>query len=1178
MPRLRTLGQLHVDGESARALGSPRKALALLAFLVRQPRRTARRAELADLLWGDRDERLARQSLRQALVDLKRVLGDAIAVEAEVVLVPESGVELDADAFAADVAAGRFEAAIARWGGEFLADLDDLGGERYRAWLEAERERLRRLLAVALDEVVGGAECRGDWAGAAAWGERWATLLPLDERGYLRAVRALRVGARPRDALVRHAALMARMTAELGMAPAAELVRLGAELERQARAESKPQAPAPAIATPDLVGRADAFERLAAAWEDARRGVGGVVVLLGPRGAGCTRLADELMSWVRARGEPHIVLAASGRSAGTSAWATARTLLAPLATSPGVAAAPADVLGALAELIPAFRERYAGLDDRSPTPPRLDAAAERVLAEVASESPVLLVVDDVAAADAPSRELAMGIARRPPAGALVVLTATADEWDALPGTREVRAQSSARVVPLPPLSGPDVEVLLASAIHLEAAERHELATRLHAERRSTPLAVLEALYGLVESGVLRADASGVYRHSRGMAVSAEQLAAPAPRLPATRRKAFALVAVAVALATIGTILARARVRRTDAPVTTVAVLPFAVRGGDAYRYLGEGMVTLLSAKLDGAGALRPADARATLGVAEREAGTPADPERGARIAARVGAGTYILGDVVEVDGRLRLQAAAYRGGGEPIAQAGVEGAPADLFALVDSLASGLLPRLSPGPQQLTRLAAATTSSLSALKAYLEGEQLFRAGAFLPAVSAFRRAAADTTFALANYSLSVAGWWADETDLVGVAADRARRHSERLADRDRRLLSAWDTLLHGDTRQAERLYRAILGIEPENVEVWSQLGEVLFHYAPRYGAPIAGSRTAFERVLAFEPGHTSAVLHLARVAGTEGRLADLDSLTLRILRGDSTGDWSLEARPLRAFALGDTVLQARALRELARTSDGRIWNEALYVWLSARNLSGTRRLVALLTDSARAPEVRAFGHVALAFLDVADARPDAMRAELDHAAALDSVMAREHRALLYAFPFVAASPEELRATREDLRAWDAFATPSRLGASHVGGVHDDVHPILREYLIGALSARMGDEPEVRRRAARLAAVEGPPDVIAFARAAGQSLRAQAAWAGGRPADAATLFERALRTETRVTRLGASPFYARGLERYLYAQVLDRLGRRGEADRWYASVHSAPLFNVAFAGPARQARRP
>jgi len=143
------------------------------------------------------------------------------------------------------------------------------------------------------------------------------------------------------------------------------------------------------------------------------------------------------------------------------------------------------------------------------------------------------------------------------------------------------------------------------------------------------------------------------------------------------------------------------------------VLPFTVRGGEALAYLGDGIVNLLGAALDGAGSWRPADARATF-AAVREAGGPAlDTQSGNRVAKRLRAGMYVLGDVIEAGGQLQIEAAVYSVGGgcglgsrantlvecaapEPLTKAVVTGAVDSAFTLVDRLAARLLGGLRGG--------------------------------------------------------------------------------------------------------------------------------------------------------------------------------------------------------------------------------------------------------------------------------------------------------------------------------------------------------------------------------------------------------------------------------------------------------------------------------------------------
>jgi hypothetical protein len=78
MLHLRTLGELRLEGTAAPALSSRRKELVLLAYLARRSPRPLARMEAAALLWPERDERRARQSLRQALLELRHLVGDGL--------------------------------------------------------------------------------------------------------------------------------------------------------------------------------------------------------------------------------------------------------------------------------------------------------------------------------------------------------------------------------------------------------------------------------------------------------------------------------------------------------------------------------------------------------------------------------------------------------------------------------------------------------------------------------------------------------------------------------------------------------------------------------------------------------------------------------------------------------------------------------------------------------------------------------------------------------------------------------------------------------------------------------------------------------------------------------------------------------------------------------------------
>src|SRR5215208_6913068 len=119
MLRLQTLGEIRLTGSDGDLLAGRRKELVLLAYLARRSPRAVRRDELIGLFWDERDEARARSSLRQALLQLRRAVGDGLTVDREMVRLAQDVVAMDAAMFDADARAGRDRDAVDRWGGDF---------------------------------------------------------------------------------------------------------------------------------------------------------------------------------------------------------------------------------------------------------------------------------------------------------------------------------------------------------------------------------------------------------------------------------------------------------------------------------------------------------------------------------------------------------------------------------------------------------------------------------------------------------------------------------------------------------------------------------------------------------------------------------------------------------------------------------------------------------------------------------------------------------------------------------------------------------------------------------------------------------------------------------------------------------------------------------------------------
>jgi serine/threonine-protein kinase len=333
-------------------------------------------------------------------------------------------------------------------------------------------------------------------------------------------------------------------------------------------------------------------------------------------------------------------------------------------------------------------------------------------------------------------------------------------------------------------------------------------------------------------------------------------------VPSILGRKAALVALSVLLLLGGAWLARGWLA---APVPGVsherlAVLPFSTSGSSNIAYLAEGMVDLLSRNLNGAGDLRTIDAGTVLTAGAKAGTRPGDAAAGRALARHLGAGLYVIGSVHAVGGRLRIQAdlrnQADTSDGT-LARATAEGDTTQLFQLVDRLSADLLAGRGRGlSSRLMQSAALTTRSLAALKHYLMGEQHLRGGegSFDSAIAGFQRAiAVDSTFALAHYRLGVAAGWAGRPGISGPATKRALALGDRLEDRDRRLLSAFDAFQRGRADEAEEQYRAILRDYPDDLEAEFQLATLFYLYNAARGRPISQATEPFDHVLALDPG-------------------------------------------------------------------------------------------------------------------------------------------------------------------------------------------------------------------------------------------------------------------------------------------------------------------------------------
>jgi DNA-binding SARP family transcriptional activator len=500
MLSLRTLGRLSLEDGPKTVLSGRRKALAFLAYLLRQGGRPLGRDELASMFWPTADEGRARQSLRTMLTELRGAVGDLLEVDAEHVRIAQGAIELDASLIEAEVARGHFKSAVGRWSGEFLDGLEDVGDDRWRFWLETERTGLRTQLAFALERLSAEAETSGQWPEAVEYAEQWARLVPSDERAATRVVQSLRAAGRESEAIARHAALSRVVEEHSGATPSATFVRLV-----RGRLEERGTPGVRGLLTPDLVGRESALSTLTRAWSEASRGPGRCVLVEGDEGLGRTRLLEEFARFLRtARAEAVVVVARAFASERSRSFAALRAMLDPLAEVPGLSAMPPALLASLGEVSPAIADRFPGGASRG----HVDEAFTRLIGEVAYESPLALLIDDAPLADANSLDAIVRLALRPPERVLLVLSGTPDAWHRAGASDELRRAAHVSRVHLGPLDVDQTRRFAESVLPLEPHVGEALATRLHAETGGRPALLQLAIRQLVESGALTPGPTG----------------------------------------------------------------------------------------------------------------------------------------------------------------------------------------------------------------------------------------------------------------------------------------------------------------------------------------------------------------------------------------------------------------------------------------------------------------------------------------------------------------------------------------------------------------------------------------------------------------------------------------------------------------------------------------------
>jgi DNA-binding SARP family transcriptional activator/TolB-like protein len=652
-----------------------------------------------------------------------------------------------------------------------------------------------------------------------------------------------------------------------------------------------------------------------------------------------------------------------------------------------------------------------------------------------------------------------------------------------------------------------------------------------------------------------------------------------PRLPSRpwwRSWRAAAAAVALILTPSLVVWASRATRSLPAAVATesgqkVAVFPFAYRGRPDLAYLADGLPELLSISVSGLSGVSVVDPRALSRTGPAEA-TLAGGEGARRIAREYGADHFLVGSVIEAGGQIQVTAEFHDTEGERVVTVSERAeSEAQLFSLLDDLVRRLVAAEAfPNASQLERAAALTTSSLPALRHFLEGERVFRAGLFLDATHAFDAATHDdSTFALAFYRGAVASLWSEHADFDAARQKlaRARQFRSQVSELDGLLLDALDEFLQGHLFRAEVLYESVLTRQPENLEAWFQLGETRFHYGGIRGREATESEEAWRRILAIAPNDRAALIHLSAIAARKGHPV-LDTLEARLttLGGDSV--MVPQIRALRVFSSGSPEEQEAFVREMGLQPRETVRSTASYVARFLRDIEAADQIAEVLTTDSRPVADRLEGHLLRAYLELAQGRVHAADASLSAAARLDSAAAGFHRLILASVPTVAL---ERRSGGERLEL--ALRVPESSPGPMPSHFDGSAGSGLLLYGRALAYARAGGEDGALLSTARALIENANPHAKPFVQALAHALTAQRRL--DRNEDAAAGEELAVGlagVERWYENLRESWVRALVRERFLLAELELRQGNPDRAEDFLRSLADNSVAEMPYLGPS------
>jgi DNA-binding SARP family transcriptional activator len=520
----RILGPLElVENGHAVDIGGTKQA-ALLAMLLLHANEIVSSDRLIDALWPARPPETAPKAIQVYVSELRKLVGRGrLLTKAPGYLLRLGRDELDLDRFEAllsearkqegESAAAKLREALALWRGPPLAEFADHG------FAQSEIAHLEELRISCVEERVDADLAAGRHTELVGELEALVKEYPLRERSRSQLMLALYRSGRQAEALQTYQDARRLLVEQLGIEPSRQLRDLHqAVLNQDAALDlAAERGDATEATTGAFVGRERELDELVRGLNDSFAGRGRLFLVAGEPGIGKSRLADELAVHARKRGARAVVGRCWEAGGAPAYWPWVQSLRACFAET-GVEALREQLsTGAadLAQLLPELREAMPDLADPLPLEAetarfRLFEAVSAFLRRAAETRPVLLVLDDLHAADEPSLLMLRFLARELGDSRVLVVAAYRDVdptvRDPLSATlAELAREPVTRRIELTGLLESDVAEFIARTTKL--TPDRAVVAEIHAETEGNPLFVEEVTRFLLREGALEAGVS-----------------------------------------------------------------------------------------------------------------------------------------------------------------------------------------------------------------------------------------------------------------------------------------------------------------------------------------------------------------------------------------------------------------------------------------------------------------------------------------------------------------------------------------------------------------------------------------------------------------------------------------------------------------------------------------------